>query len=148
MVTLRPARQSDILSLVALLRQLFEIETQFAFDLDRHRAGIELILSRPELGRIIVAELDGGVIGMVNLQFAVSTAHGTLSVHIDDLVVDAAARGQGAGGALMEAAQVTAKELGAGRITVNVDPANASALDFYRRFGFSSLNLTRHAKVL
>ena len=148
MVTLRPARQSDIPSLVALLRQLFEIETQFTFDPERPRAGLALILARPQLGRIIASETDGRIVGMVNLQFAVSTAHGSLSVHIDDLTVDAAARGQGVGSALMEAAYDVAKEIGAGRITVNIDPSNAPALAFYQRFGFTSLNLMRHAKQL
>ena len=61
-----------------------------------------------------------------------------LSLHIDDLCVDEAARGLGVGTALYQHVCAYAKQEGAHRITLNVWEGNPKAQAFYERLGFKA----------
>jgi len=148
MYTVRAAGEDDIPRLAGLLSQLYTLETQFTPDPERQTAGLTLCLARPELCRILVIETGGEAVGMANLQFFASTANGLMSVHIDDYIIDEAHRGRGAGSRLMDAVEEVAREIGANRVTVNVDAANGPGLGFYLRRGFETMNLVKHHKRL
>jgi ribosomal protein S18 acetylase RimI-like enzyme len=147
-ITARDAAVEDIPAMLGLLEQLYTLEPQFAFDEVVQREGLKLCIENPGLGRIILVTLEGKVIALANLQFSVSTAMGGLSLHIDDFVVDDDFRGKGVGTLLMDAIATMGKQMGAVRVTVNVDVANDRGLAFYRKAGFASLNLMRHQLVL
>lgn len=138
---IEPARQSDVPALCALLSSLFEQEVEFAPDPEAQRRGLEAILADHDVGLILVARRDGRVIGMANLLFTVSTALGARVAILDDLVVDAAARGAGVGSALLERAIATAREQGCRRISLHTDASNVSAQRLYRRFGFADSSM-------
>lgn len=80
---------------------------------------------------------DGGVrpiLGMLTLAtFTIPTG---LRAWVEDVVVDSAARGQGAGRALVEAAVAHAATLGARTVDLTSRPSREAANRLYQRAGF------------
>lgn len=146
-VMIRQARTEDSAALVALLAQLFAIETDFAIDPAVQARGLDLLRGRPD-AVILVAEAEGRVVGMCTVQLTASTARGGLSAGIEDVVVDETVRGRGIGRALLAAAEAWARGRGAVRIALLADETNLPALDFYDRLGFTRTRLVWLAKAL
>jgi ribosomal protein S18 acetylase RimI-like enzyme len=140
-VSIRPARADDVDALVRLLQALFSIEADFRPDEARQRAGLALLLAEADRAAVLVAELGGAVVGMVTAQLSISTAEGGLSATVEDMVVDAAARGGGVGAALLSAIEAWAARRGATRLQLLADRENAAALAFYARMGWSRTRL-------
>jgi GNAT superfamily N-acetyltransferase len=86
-----------------------------------------------DIFRILVAELDGLVIGLCIYTFAFSGWLGKTGLFIEDLYVDPPARGKGVGQALLKAA---ADLESAGFFKLEVAQANEAAVTFYRKAGF------------
>ena len=61
---------------------------------------------------------------------------------IEDVVVDAAARGFGAGEALVRAAQAHAAEVGAGKVMLTSNPSRGAARRLYAKMGFKEAETT------
>ena len=79
-------------------------------------------------------ENKGKLLGMLSLAtFKIPTG---LRAWIEDVVVDEAARGQGAGQALVEAAVAHAKELGCRTVDLTSRPSREAANRLYKRCGF------------
>jgi len=133
---IRPAAAADIPALCSLLDQLFAQEAEFTPDRAAQQRGLAAIIDSPAVGTILVAVADGGVVAMVNLLYTVSTALGERVALLEDLVVDAAARGAGVGSTLLESAIAHARQGGCRRITLLTDGDNAAAQRLYRRHGF------------
>ncbi len=132
---------ADIPALVELLAELFSIEADFQPDTERQVVGLSLLLSRPEQAVIKVARQAGQVVGMVSAQLVISTAQGTPSAWVEDMVVSAAFRGGGLGRALLLAAQEWAKARGASRLQLLVDTDNHAALAYYQHLGWEGTQL-------
>jgi GNAT superfamily N-acetyltransferase len=83
----------------------------------------------------LVAELNGAVVGYAFFAMGYNTDVAARSMWLHDLFVAPAARGRGVGYALM--AVVAAETVRGGGISLEwgVHPANAGALEFYRRLG-------------
>lgn len=131
----RAAGPADIPAMVALIRQLFAIEDEFAFDPEVQARGLSLLVDQ-DRAAAFVAERDGRIIGMATAQLLVSTARGGPVATIEDVIVDAGARGGGIGRQLIGAAEAWARSQGCLRLQLLADHANAPALDFYERLGF------------
>ncbi|GAA5214772.1 GNAT family N-acetyltransferase [Streptomyces thinghirensis] len=84
----------------------------------------------------LVAELDGTVVGYVRLGFPTPLASNSHVRQIRGLAVSDAARGNGAGRALVRAAVEEARRLGARRITLRVLGHNTAARKLYESEGF------------
>ncbi len=138
---LRPAVPADLEALVRLLGVLFSIEADFRPDATRQRRGLARMLEDPARRLVLVAEEGGAVVGMVTVQLVVSTAEGGDAGRVEDLVVDAAHRGRGLGRRLLEGAEIWARGRGATRLQLLADLANAPALGFYARLGWSRTQL-------
>lgn len=82
-----------------------------------------------------VAEHDGKVVGIAVWFLNYSTWTGKPGIYLEDLVVDEAARGLGAGRALFQALAAEAERLGCARIDWAVLDWNRPAMDFYRAIG-------------
>jgi ribosomal protein S18 acetylase RimI-like enzyme len=135
--SIRDARSEDIPALVALLRQLFAIETDFKFDVERHRRGLALMIDGCGKHRCVrVAEAEGAVVGMGTVQMLASTAEGGWVALLEDIVVDARWRGRGIGRELMAALEAWSAVHGATRLQLLADRTNFPALDFYDRIGW------------
>jgi GNAT superfamily N-acetyltransferase len=135
---IEPATAADIPALSELLSALFAQEAEYAPDAAAQARGLARIIANPDLGVILLARGDGGVAGMVNLLFTMSTALGEPVALLEDMVVAADARGNGVGTQLLTTAIACARERGCRRITLLTDRANATAQRFYARQGFSA----------
>jgi len=83
---------------------------------------------------LYVATLDGVIVGSLTLAFyRIPTA---VKAWIEDVVVDDAARGQGVGEALNQAALEEAARRGAKHVSLTSRPAREAANRLYQRIGF------------
>ena len=139
-IVIRQARVGDLDDLVALLQILFNIEEDFSFDETRQRQGLSLMLENTQ-GVVLVAETGGTVIGMCTGQLLISTAEGGPAVLVEDVVVHPERQGKGAGRLLMEAVIRWAESKKASRLQLLADRSNASALTFYKKFGWQMTEL-------
>jgi len=130
------ATLSDIPMLTRLLVTLFTQEAEFTPNPQAHQQGLLRIIETPEMGVILVARMDGQIVGMVNLLFTVSSALGASVALLEDMVVSPDARGQGVGKALLSAAINYARSQGCQRITLLTDRDNVNAQNFYAQQGF------------
>lgn len=137
MATIERAREHDIEALCELLSVLFAQEAEFTPDREAQRRGLARIIGDADVGVILVAREGGGIVGMANLLYTVSTALGTRVALLEDMVVAPHVRGWGVGSALLAQAIAVAREQGCGRITLLTDGVNATAQRFYARHGFS-----------
>ncbi len=135
-VRFRGAGPRDIPRLVALIGELFAIETAFTADPARQEKGLRALLAAPN-ARVLVADAKGEVVGMCSVQLTISTAEGSPSGLIEDVVVDRDWRGRGIGRALLDEAEKWARGQGAARVQLLADQRNGPALDFYKSRGWT-----------
>ena len=143
-ITIDNATPSDIPALVELLAELFSIEADFKPDTERQVLGLTLLLSNVEQAVIKVArdaEKGGAVVGMVSAQLVISTAQGTPSAWLEDMVVSRAYRSGGVGRRLLDAVQEWAKSRGATRAQLLVDTENLPAVGYYQHLGWEGTQL-------
>lgn len=83
----------------------------------------------------LVAVCDGVTVGLAHYNFQVTTW--SLGPHclLEDLFVDPAHRGRGAGGALIDAVIDAARAVGSARVYWNTDHNNVVARRLYDRYG-------------
>ena len=92
---------------------------------------------RLEGRRLLIAERPGGdPLGFVFLEPAVDYFSGDRHGHIGMIAVSERAEGQGAGAALMRAAEEWARANHFPKVTLNVFEGNARARAVYERFGY------------
>lgn len=135
-IQIRQATLAEVPQLCDLLSLLFAQETDFTPNAGHQTRGLQLIIERPEVGRIFCATEQGAVVGMVSILFTVSTAEGGLAAWMEDMVVHPAWRGRRIGEQLLRAAMEKAREDGCSRITLLTGADNDGAIRFYRRAGF------------
>jgi ribosomal protein S18 acetylase RimI-like enzyme len=83
---------------------------------------------------LFVAELDGRIVGALTLAtYRIPTG---LKAWIEDVVVDAGARGHGVGEALNQAALAAARARGAKNVSLTSRPSREAANRLYQRIGF------------
>ena len=89
---------------------------------------------------VLVAEVDGAVVGAVDVTLAEEPDPGSIVAPMAtaDLGISVLEtwRGRGIGHLLMAAAEATARSRGAERIILDMSAANVDALRFYRSLGF------------
>lgn len=88
-----------------------------------------------EPSSVLVAEMDGRVVGKLELFIGAKTAHGHFGL-IRRFVVHPDFRGQGIGRVLLEAATARARAAGCSFIELSVDVTNPEPHAFYRTQGF------------
>jgi GNAT superfamily N-acetyltransferase len=142
------ASANDLPQLADLLAELFELESDFHPQRDNQLRGLRMILADPALGRLFVLRVDGKVAGMANALITISTAEGGRVLLLEDVIVGKEYRGGGLGRRLVEHVMAWAREQGMTRITLLADRDNQAALDFYRKLGFVSSNMTVMRKPL
>ncbi|BAZ50162.1 acetyltransferase, GNAT family protein [Nostoc sp. NIES-4103] len=137
MLTVSVATVTDIPALIPLLNSLFTQEAEFQPDVNKQTAGLQAIVTQPDVGAILVARDQDKLIGMVNILFTISTVQGGLVAILEDMVVDSNYRGAGIGSALITGAIAFCQNKGISRITLLTDADNYSAIHFYEKHGFA-----------
>lgn len=139
--TIRVATPADVPEMHAMIRELAEYER--ALDL--------VVASESDLREALfgngngtggapalhahVAEVGGALVGIALWFLSYSTWTGTHGIYVEDLFVRPAARGQGAGRALLRTLAGICVERGYRRMAWSVLNWNESALGFYRSLG-------------
>ena len=100
---------------------------------------------------VVVAERDGAVVGFAILHSvrrpATPYMYERRYLDVDEFCVDAAARRQGVGTALMEFVKRTARERGFARLELNMWEFNRDALAFYEAQGFETYRRYMEVKL-
>ena len=132
------AGEHDIPQLCCLLAILFEQEHEFSVNAQSQQTALRLLMAQPQQATILVARQQAHIVGMVSLQYSISTALGGPVATLEDLVVDPAYRGQAIGRRLLRYAIDRARQRGCLRITLLTDSDNLAAQRFYARQGFTA----------
>src|SRR6266540_2727667 len=127
-LTIRDARAGDAEAIAGLLAQLGYPAAPEAVTVRLERLGI--------VGdRVVVAELDGGTVGVAHLQVAPALERDRPAAKIGALVVDEAHRGHGVGRALVEAMASEARKRGCALLFLTTSARRDDAHTFYERVG-------------
>jgi len=140
-ITYSEAKKTDIPILINLLSTLFDIEKDFNPDITKQRNGLELLVNNKTATIKVARNCKGKVIGMVTAQLVISTAQGTHSAWIEDMVVDSSYRGHGIGKQLLQHVLEWARTNGATRAQLLVDITNTEALGYYEHLQWASTKL-------
>jgi GNAT superfamily N-acetyltransferase len=132
------ADEQQIEQILPLLAILFNQEAEFDFDAALSRQALLEIMANEDVGAILVAELDGKLVGMLTLLYTVSTALGGRVAILEDMVVAEQVRDKGVGQKLIAFAKQVALEKQCKRISLLTDADNTAAQRFYLRNGFFS----------
>ncbi len=91
-------------------------------------------------GRLFVAEVEGDVVGFINVRFEHESQTYLSSLvdyaYISDIVVLAEYRGRGIGTLLLQQAEAFARQQGANTLKIGVLAKNKQAADVYQHVGF------------
>jgi N-acetylglutamate synthase-like GNAT family acetyltransferase len=127
-VMVRDAEARDAEAIAALLGQL---------GYPAHAASVKARLERLQIvgDRVVVAELDGAVIGLAQLHVSPALEYERPAAKLAALVVDATHRGEGVGRALVEAMEAEARARRCELLFLTTAARREDAHEFYRRVG-------------
>ena len=131
-INIRPATIGDLDAVAAVERRCFPEDEAFS------RRQLRYLLEQAE-GASYVACRGQEVVGYITLL----TRRTARNLRIYSVAVDPAARGCGAGQALVNAAIALARQLGLDEVTLEVRTDNAPAIGLYARNGFRDDQLLR-----
>lgn len=131
----RFARPEDVPDVLRLIRALAAYEREpdavATTEADLHR----WLFGDDAVASVLVAELDGAVVGMALWFRTYSTWTGLPGIHLEDLFVDPAARGSGLGKALLAALARIALDRSYPRVEWVVLDWNTPSIEFYEAIG-------------
>ncbi|KTT75549.1 GNAT family N-acetyltransferase [Sphingomonas endophytica] len=134
-VTIRPATPADVPTMLGFIRDLATFEKQpDAVEATEPMLHDALFGAHPAAEGLI-ADLDGRAVGFAIFYLTFSTWTGKRGIWLDDLYIAPAARGQGAGAALLQSLAGIAVDRGYARFEWWVLDWNTPAIDFYRAKG-------------
>jgi len=133
-IIIRDASARDKSTIAKLIQELAAIEGDPS---QVHDDYIEKYLADSNVG-ILLAEIDGKVIGLLSYAIRPNLYHAGIACLIDELVVSEKERNNQAGTALIIALLGRLKAMKCIEVSVAVMPDNLKAKDFYRKHGFKS----------
>ena len=136
-VTFRDATRDDLARIVELIADDAVAAARTGTFGPAHLAAFEAIQASPN-DRLVVAELDGAVVGVMQLTFVPGISrNGATRLLVEAVRVDAALRGQGLGRRLMEHAHELGRERGCALAQLTSDKERPDAHRFYRSLGYA-----------
>lgn len=141
-VTIRPARPDDALAVAALAHalSLHDNEPTGNFTPEAMR---QAVFDDPRV-RVLVAEIDGKVVGYVMFHDSYDTANAARGLYLNDIIVEESVHGDGVARRLMAAVVREAKKQGDVFVWWVAKPTNARALAFYKKLGAIQVPTTAH----
>lgn len=134
-VVLRAAKVPDAEAVHALASELAEALGDSPPKPAAVRERLGELLEAPGAG-LLVAEVEGEVVGVVSYWIKPDLAHGDSVVEIPMLAVSEGYRRGGVGRALLAAVTERASEADAALVELVATPSNVAAREFYRSLGF------------
>ncbi len=133
-VRVRPASKEDFPAVAALLEELGRPKVLGTPDEPEHRARFAELIEAPDLFGL-VAEVDGVVVGFIDVYLVPRLNFPSLQAWVPDLIVGEGSRSRGVGAALLHEAEVLASEHGAFTLTLESANWRTRAHAFYVRQG-------------
>jgi len=130
-VVLRKAEKKDVAAILELIRELAALEhapgevTLTTLELEKDGFGLK------PLFWVILAELNGNIVGMSFWYIAYSTWKGKC-LYLEDIIVKEKFRGRGIGKMLFDATVREAAQMNAARMMWQVLDWNTPAIEFYQ----------------
>lgn len=140
MTDIRFATRADIPTILHFVRELAEYERALDQVVATEQLLADALFATPPAAEALIAERHGEPIGMALFFHNFSTWTGWRGLYLEDLYVTPAARGSGAGKALLKRLAQIAVERGCGRFEWAVLDWNRPALDFYRAMGAEAMD--------
>ncbi|MCF8506836.1 MAG: GNAT family N-acetyltransferase [Caulobacter sp.] len=137
---IRPARPADTPTILRFIHALAEYE-KLRHEADLTPADVEASFfgAAPRVF-CDIAELDGRPVGFAVWFYSYSTFRGRHGIYLEDLFVDEAARGHGAGKALLAGLARRCRDEGLPRLDWAVLDWNAPSIAFYDSLGAGALD--------
>lgn len=101
-----------------------------------HHLLLPALEAPPSDALLLVAELEGRVVGFVFAAEREDYFTHEVVAHVEDLALDAEAEGRGLARGLMEAVEAWARGRGRRRVSLNVWAQNRRAIGLYERLGY------------
>ncbi len=144
---IREATEADLEAAVGLVRELAEeLADREGLDPSGVRERFPEALSDAR-SCVLVAELEGEVVGLTHVQLRRLLLHRGPSGVIEELVVSKRHRGRGVGRHLLSAAIAWCRERGCAEVEVSTEWGNAAGLALYRGLGFTERGIWLEREV-
>jgi len=135
-IIIREAKTSDLLTIKKLTLELIEaMGNTEGIDIKLITENCQNFLSEAN-SHILVAEIEGVVVGFLNFMTRKTILHRGLSALIDELIVAKSYRGKGVGKQLLSSAIEKSRQLGCCEVEVSTEKINIKAKEFYGQCGF------------
>lgn len=145
--TIRAAEPADVLSMLALMRELAEFEKLTHLFVATEESLAEALFGARPAVEALVAEHDGRIVGYAVFFHNFSTFLSRRGLYLEDIYVQPALRGSGLGTALLRRLAAVAVERRCGRFEWSVLDWNQRAIDFYTKMGATVLPDWRIVRV-
>ena len=140
-IIIREARESDLFTIRKLTLELIEaMGNTEGIDIKLIAENCQNFLSEAN-SHILVAEIEGVVVGFLNFMTRKTILHRGLSGLIDELIVAKSYRGKGVGKQLLSSAIEKSRQLGCCEVEVSTEKTNIKAREFFRQCGFTERGL-------
>ena len=134
-ITVRMASPEDWAAVAGLLVELGRGVAEGTADDPTHRQAFAGRLRR--LGNVtLVAEIDGEVVGVIDMEYHQRLGDHRPQARVNDIVVTERVRGAGAGTALLRRAEQLARKRGCVRMALVTATWRDASIAFYRREGW------------
>lgn len=132
-VSIRAATAQDAEPCMALLQSLADFT---GGTVDEEASSVFDRLLQSERGAILVAEVDGRVLGMASVSYNLAMRYGGEYCQLEELIVDPDGRGKNIGGRLVEATVALARERGCAEYGLYLVESTEQNQPFYEKYGF------------
>lgn len=136
-MNIRRIAPADIPAMLPLVEQYWIFEDIAGYDAIRVGRELERLCDDPRLGAGWIAVDKGRPLGYLLAVYVFSLEHLGLTAEIDEFFLLPSARGQGAGSALLAAAEAEFTRIRCTNVSLQLGRGNEAARDFYRRQGYS-----------
>lgn len=132
---IRPATPADIPDILRLIHDLAEYEREPDAVRNTPELLEQALFGEDAVAAALVAEVDGGLVGIAVWFRTYSTWTGVAGLHLEDLFVMPEHRGRGLGRAFFTALARIARDRGYARFEWAVLDWNTPAIEFYEELG-------------
>jgi GNAT superfamily N-acetyltransferase len=146
-LSIRPATPADLPAVMGLIRKKAEFDGCPEAFQATPEALSQAWFSDPPRAFVLVADLDGDLVGVATCYHTFSTFVGRPGIWLDDLFIREEFRGRGVGHSLITELARIAVDGGFGRIEWIVSASNEHGLGFYERHHAAISPTARYARL-